>query len=104
MANATSISAPSEGLRETITALTVEGLDLAERLACFLSSVRLAERAFDAEVETLSDQDDHYQAAAIESGLGGVHAIEEHMLDMLLDILWYHLACVEQPDPIGEAA
>jgi hypothetical protein len=104
VANATSTSAPSEGLRESITALAVEGLDLAQRLAGFLASVRAVEQAFDAEVRTLADEDDRYQAAASESGLGGVHALEEHMLDMLLDVLWLRLACVEQPDPIGEAA
>ena len=91
MANATSTSAPSEGLRALISNLTDEGFELEERVAAFLAEVRRAGQQFDAEVRDLDDGEAVYQQAALESGLGTVHAIGEHLLDVLACELWWHL-------------
>lgn len=91
MANATTTSAPSDGLRALISNLTDQGFELEEKVAAFLADVRKAGQQFDAEVGGLADGDDAYQQAALESGLGTVHAIEEHLLDVLASELWWHL-------------
>ena len=91
MANATTTSAPSEGLRALISDLTDQGFELEEKVAAFLAEARKAGQAFDAEVRHLDDGDEAYQQAALDSGLGTVHAIEEHLLDVLASELWWHL-------------
>jgi len=91
VANATTTSAPSEGLRALISNLTDQGFELEEKVAAFLADVRKAGQAFDAEVRGLDDGDEAYQQAALDSGLGPVHAIEEHLLDVLACELWWHL-------------
>jgi hypothetical protein len=104
VANATSTSAPSEGLRETITDLTDHGFELEEKLAAFLADVRKAGQKFDAEVCDLDDGDERYQNAALESGLGTLHAIEEHLLDVLAAELWWHLPDTWREPEEAEAA
>jgi hypothetical protein len=84
-------SAPSEGLRALISNLTDEGFELEERVAAFLADVRRAGQQFDAEVRELDDGEVVYQQAALESGLGTLHAIAEHLLDVLACELWWHL-------------
>lgn len=91
MANATTTSAPSEGLRALISNLTDEGFELEEKVAAFLANARKAGQQFEAEVGPLDDNDAAYQQAALESGLGTVHAIAEHLLDLLACELWWHL-------------
>jgi hypothetical protein len=104
VANATTTNAPSEGLRASISDLTDEGFELEERLSAFLANVRKAGQDFDAEVRHLDDSDERYQSAAVESGLGTLHAIEEHMLDIFADELWWHLPDSEQVQSAGAAA
>ena len=91
MANATTTSAPSEGLRALISNLADEGFELEEKISAFLADVRRAGQAFDAEVAGLDEGEVAYQQAALESGLGTVHAIAEHLLDLLASELWWHL-------------
>jgi hypothetical protein len=91
VANATSTSAPSDGLRARISKLTDDGFELEEKVAAFLAEVRKAGQALDAEVRHLDDGDEEYQRAARGSGLGMLHAIAEHLLDVLASELWWHL-------------
>jgi hypothetical protein len=99
--DATTTGAPSEGLRASISNITDEGFELEERLTAFLADVRKAGQDFDAEVRYLDDDDERYQSAAVDSGLGTLHAIEEHMLDVLADIVWFPLPDAERE---GDAA
>jgi hypothetical protein len=102
VAHATTTDAPSQRLRDFITNLADEGYELEDKLGTFLASAHQAGEFFDAEVRDLDDSDERYQAAAVESGLGRLHAIREHMLELLVDALWFCVPAEEQP--YGEAA
>jgi hypothetical protein len=93
VANATTTDAPSQRLRDFITNLIDEGHELEDKVNAFLASVRKAGEFLAEETQGLDDDDERFQTAATESGIGTLHAIEEHLLDALVDGLWWRLPC-----------
>jgi hypothetical protein len=103
VANATTTDAPSQRLRDFITNLIDEGHELEDKVNTFLASVRKAGEFLADETQGLDDDDERFQTAATESGIGTLHAIEEHLLDALVDGLWWHLPDTWQ-EPVEEDA
>jgi len=83
----TTLEVPSSTLRDLVSVVTEEGLELESRVLAFAGEARQALRDFDNEALAAGLDDNALDRAAVRAGLGVLHALIERMRDGLAEVL-----------------